>query len=134
MHHEYNPFTVADEKELLYERVVLQAFDFQIRQQLSEYMFTGNINIDVQFVLDRIARNMVLTLRAKILGEKVDTIQYPANWWEAVKERWAPKWFLKKHPVKYRKIDVMAFYPKLAFPKERHFVEFYKYADDRHES
>jgi len=27
-------------------------------------------------------------------------IVYPADWWEALKERFAPKWFLKKYPVR----------------------------------
>ena len=41
-------------------------------------------------------------------------VQYPADWREAVKERWAPRWFLKRHPVRYSVVvlEAVALYPK----------------------
>ena len=30
----------------------------------------------------------------------------PADWWQHVKERWAPRWFLKKWPVKKKRLEV----------------------------
>jgi hypothetical protein len=47
-------------------------------------------------------------------GKKVE-FKYPADWWEAVKERFAPAWFLKRYPVKYthKEFQVKATYPEL---------------------
>jgi hypothetical protein len=27
-------------------------------------------------------------------------LQFPADWWQAVRERWCPQWWLRRHPVK----------------------------------
>jgi hypothetical protein len=32
--------------------------------------------------------------------------QWPETWWDAVKERWAPNWFKKRWPIKYKKIHI----------------------------
>ena len=41
--------------------------------------------------------------------------QYPADWWQAFKERWFPEWLLKKYPVRYthKEFLVKATYPDL---------------------
>jgi hypothetical protein len=47
-------------------------------------------------------------------GKKVE-FKYPADWWQAVKERFSPKWFTKKYPVVYitKTFIVKATYPDL---------------------
>lgn len=35
-------------------------------------------------------------------------IRYPANWWEAVKERFAPAWFRDRYPVTFIQITATA--------------------------
>lgn len=32
--------------------------------------------------------------------------EYPKDWWQAFRNRWFPNWWLKKHPVEYRKISL----------------------------
>lgn len=32
------------------------------------------------------------------------TISYPANWWQAIRERWAPTWWLARHPVEWKNV------------------------------
>ncbi len=32
--------------------------------------------------------------------------EFPENWWQAVRNRWLPHWWLRRFPVKYRKIKV----------------------------
>ena len=63
--------------------------------------------------------SLCFMLRQKIWGKKVEevNIQYPRDWWQAVKERFAPKWLKRRWPIEYSltKIDITAFYPKLAF-------------------
>jgi hypothetical protein len=31
-------------------------------------------------------------------------IRFPENWWEAVKERFAPSWFRDRHPVRFTEV------------------------------
>jgi hypothetical protein len=47
-------------------------------------------------------------------GKKVE-FKYPADWWQAFKERWFPEWLLKRYPVAYthREFQVKATYPDL---------------------
>lgn len=32
------------------------------------------------------------------------TISYPKNWWQAVRERFAPTWWLARHPVEWKNV------------------------------
>lgn len=62
---------------------------------------------DVTARIDDTANYMVARLEVTLLGREVErvTAQWPADWWQAVRERWAPAWWLKRHPVKYQRID-----------------------------
>lgn len=35
------------------------------------------------------------------------TVEVPETWWDHTKERFAPRWFLARYPVAYRKIVTM---------------------------
>jgi hypothetical protein len=60
---------------------------------------------------------LVLSLRDYIWSEKRDDIriEYPKDWIEALKERWAPQWLLAKFPVKMKRHDIKVYdgYPSL---------------------
>lgn len=72
------------------------------------------------FVLDNIAEPGVridavtktlfisLQLLMSALPDKSIDIeeQYPATWWDAVKERWAPRWLRRMYPVRYKHISI----------------------------
>lgn len=36
----------------------------------------------------------------------IETIKVPLTWWDHVKERFAPEWFLGRWPVNYRAIEI----------------------------
>jgi hypothetical protein len=59
------------------------------------------------------AENLVETLVACVLGERIDEIKYPSNWWEAFKERWFPRVLLKRFPVDYENWKLEIHYPTL---------------------
>lgn len=56
---------------------------------------------------DWIADRLIYTIKTYILGageEHVDCdVRWPANWWEAVKDRWLPAWAKRRWPVRYTK-------------------------------
>jgi hypothetical protein len=56
---------------------------------------------------DYIRHQLVMGLRAYVFGithPKREVVIYPETWWDAVKDRFAPAWFLAKFPVKYIKV------------------------------
>lgn len=69
--------------------------------------------------LEALIYDLNVTVWARHVGNH--SHRWPANWFEAVKERFAPKWFLKEFPVEYRGVTVDAYhsYPELAI-KEKH--------------
>ncbi len=67
----------------------------------------------------------------ELLGKTV--IAYPANWKEAIKDRWFPDWLKKRFPVQYQSFDIAAFYPefskKFTFPNDKYVMRFIKQGD-----
>jgi hypothetical protein len=53
---------------------------------------------------------MILDLYTYVMGLRDKNFQYykkfPRDWKQAVKERFAPKWFLKRWPVEYEEISI----------------------------
>ncbi len=88
---------------------------------------------EIETVLEDVADRFVLQLRAHIWGEHVDTVElkHPADWWQAFRERWFPKRWLKKHPVQYTRkvVDLRAVYPGFvpAVPDQDYRLTMYSY-------
>jgi len=59
--------------------------------------------------------DVVYRVRGYVWAEQVDkiTISYPADWWQAVKERFAPERFKRRWPVVYWHYDLDV---KVAYP------------------
>ena len=61
---------------------------------------------------------MAIEMKVAIYGKdhpKKHVIRYPADWWEDLKERFAPSWFLDKYPVKFTEVtaSLEELYPDL---------------------
>jgi hypothetical protein len=57
-----------------------------------------------------------LRIRARLFGQKFDTltVRYPADWWQAVRQRFAPAWWLRRYPV----VEVVReFTPRIIYPR-----------------
>lgn len=84
--------------------------------------------VDFDYYLDNIGQQLVFTLKTEIYGKKLPDkeIKYPANWFQAVKERFGPKWLLKYFPVKYKiiVIDATVLYPdiNIKIPNHEHYL------------
>lgn len=72
------------------------------------------------FIQDTIVYRLTGTIWAQELETMFDRV--PRDWWEALKERFAPGWFLRRYPVQYKgfKINVEALYPHLVYKTEPH--------------
>jgi hypothetical protein len=58
--------------------------------------------------------------------------KYPLSLWNEIKERFFPKWWLRRFPVKYKryKHEIQIQYPDMALPDRRHNV-LHTYVDIR---
>jgi hypothetical protein len=95
-------------------------------RHLKNYLFEIESAFDTDFT--------ILKLFYKPFGEILDSIQYPKNWKEAVKDtiyKWLSfhcermfVWFCRKHPVQYTVYTVTVYYPDISLPDEKHVITF----------
>jgi hypothetical protein len=72
--------------------------------------------VDLRLHIEDVAHRMVLQLDAWLLENKERTIKvsYPADWREALKERFAPAWALRRWPVRWKvhTVEASTLFPK----------------------
>lgn len=100
--------------DLNVEKVVLEKFKYAVSHRVDEEFL---LTIDVDRYADMISKGVIYQFRTQIAGQKLEDIYYPANWKEAFKDRWFPKWLKKKFPVRFTYLEVKALYPQLHLPK-----------------
>lgn len=70
--------------------------------------------ISVEETLDGHLRFMVSW---KVAAQQAqDTVRAPADWWQAVKERWFPEWALRRWPVRYQEWRAHRILPAVRLP------------------
>jgi hypothetical protein len=105
--------------------VELRKLTFAVQATIArEYAFEGSTVLHAR--VDFLTGNMVLDLRAHVLGKTIGTphVEYPATWWDALKRRWFPAWLLSRFPALMTTVDLEVFhtFPNMAVPQERHAV------------
>ena len=100
--------------------IQLEQLRYAIVQRLSrEFAIDAAVDFNEcsRFMADDIA---VLVVQA-VLGEKLREIEskWPADWWQAVRERWVPAWWLRRWPVRYKRerIEAWTVYPSMPKPR-----------------
>jgi len=134
--------------------ITLKKYKYELHNRITEE-YLNDMNIDI--VLDRMAKEIKFRFRKEILGRKMDKIEFPANWKEAVKEAFY-NWFNKKYkaininnmlkikirtklayiwaslndkyPVKHNVYEVREYYPKISIPEHEHYVRFERVEED----
>ncbi len=106
------------------------------RIDLQRTRFTTTVcvnNFELKHIkgLDEIVRNKTCyELDCYIASKVVENYAFnaPMDWWEAVKERFAPKWFLTRYPIRYRveKIDAVALYPSIPLKNSEPYLVIYE--------
>ena len=89
--------------------MVTHAFEkmlFQVYRYLPDSHLSRSVSLEKWYDAEIMA--MVLALRAEVYGRKLGPI--PADWWQSFKQRWFPKWLLRRFPV--RELDLWAIYPQ----------------------
>jgi len=93
-----------------------------VELQVEAYMNQAMLNYPLlkgktEWVLERAANSLVLSMAAKVLGETLDYREYPSDWWSAFKLRWFPKWVLKRFPPNITILETKALYPAISIPE-----------------
>jgi len=71
-------------------------------------------------IANPLSRYITVGFKAHIPCHELATYKWPTTWWDAVKERWTPKWavrFLK--PVKYTTVSIDEIVTNIALPKNQ---------------
>ena len=89
--------------------------------------FAENPSTDMTLLGGSMVDTILWRVKQPIWGEgpfRGPPIEYPANWKEAVKERFAPRWFKRRWPVKKitHRYNARILYPLISIPKEKHFL------------
>jgi hypothetical protein len=115
-------------EQLVCSRVAIAAQERWVRKGLAQ------LSISPTVVVERRAEDLLLKIEAFALGRHIERIsihhKWPADWWQAFRERWFPKWWLQRHPVRYSRVDVdrqVTFIcPHLGVADPEHHMQFLK--------
>ena len=66
------------------EREIRETFDYAIRHSMDEYFWKLSTSVRVSFPEVAISSK---------------TVTYPRDWWQAVRQRFLPGWWVKRHPI-----------------------------------
>lgn len=88
-----------------------------------------------QFPIEHWVRESVhgfeLRLRTIMAGTpmKTQTVRYPSNWWQALKDRWLPNWAKARWPVKFTTHELKAtrLLSDVPVPKGQRSVIYYEF-------
>lgn len=106
--------------EPLQSKTVILLRETYLAQKALGYEFAMEPRMEMDCLAHTAQR--MLILMQDVLVQREQIAQYPSDWWQAVKQRFAPAWFLRRYPVMKTTIDMTVLYPRIAIPKERHTV------------
>lgn len=91
------------------KRYLIEKVEIGIQWQIPRHVL---LNATLDQALGYASDEILYRLRSYLAGSKSETervdqiIRVPLSWWDHVKERFAPKWFLKRWPIQYRTIEI----------------------------
>ena len=82
----------------------------QIRMDRIDLHLRKNVSAELRDDPSSLMDYVQWDFRTYVLGMPSDRLvlhrKWPADWVQAVKERWLPRWILKRWPVRYDRIDL----------------------------
>ena len=107
---------MANKDLLALDQVTLHAMKLAATRYLDDEVvgpLLSRGDLTCQAVFDDLLDEFILRFRAVILGEELQKVTYPADWWQAVKDRWFPAWLKRRYPVIMNTVEAVALYPSL---------------------
>ena len=96
-----------------YETVTLEKVRIGLNTAISPHLLES----DVRLAEDLLTNHIMVEIRGMVWAEKESVkhqeVKYPADWWQAFKERWFRGWMRRRWPIRYCivSLDVRAIYP-----------------------
>lgn len=82
----------------------IKTIELKWRQLAATTPIHPNAITNAKFDVDQlIAEDLWYRVKLELLSYELDPYRIntgPSNWWEHFKQRWFPKWYLNKHPIK----------------------------------
>lgn len=106
------------------ERSVLERIKYAAQQVLDRHSMDAMV--EFSDLADFYGRGIAMRVVAFHYGDEqqVVEVRYPADWWQHVKQRFAPRWALRRWPVRLavQKVEARVIYPNLrvTMPNEQH--------------
>lgn len=91
-----------------HETIVIDRMAVRFRKILRDRGY----GVDCEFGIDQIANEFAVELFAFLASKKHEetertTIEVHADWWEAFRDRWFPRWWLGHWPVKFTTVETL---------------------------
>jgi hypothetical protein len=102
---------------------VLDVHDLHSKFIASQGIMSGT-TLTLQQTVDIGADQLYLELVAYIAKQRQNQIVYPADWKEAFKDRWFPKWLKRIFPVHFFVYNVDVYFPSIPTHSDKTFVRF----------
>lgn len=99
--------------ETPYQSVKLEGTTWVLNLPVSDEMMG---DITAKALVEDVLGQQLVQVRGRLFYENLETIEYPRDWWEALKERWFPRWAKKRWPVRVKHYEINAYYPTLQMP------------------
>lgn len=91
------------------EEVILEKINYAIRYQFSDFVFQ-ELRLNRDLVAEAIADAFIFRLDTFFYGKSykqvIERVKYPADWWEAIKDRFLPIKLRKYIKIKYTEKDI----------------------------
>ena len=92
----------AETQERFVQRVRMAAI-----AHVSEGLY---LNDDIDVAARTVGESLMVQIKAHVLAIPKERIvvnqSWPKDWWQAVRERWCPQWWLRRYPVQYNRVYV----------------------------
>lgn len=91
---------------------------YDARMHLNQFKVSASV--------DNSLKKLAVEFCYEVFGKRTeDVYYYPADWKQAFKERWFPKWLCQKFPVKFIKVDIARIYPELRGIPNQQYLNIY---------
>lgn len=111
--------------------VTLEKIRVGLLRAISRELLDAEVDVWLDSQIDAVMAH----IRGYIWGEEPAAfiLRVPADWWQAVKERFFPRWLLKRFPIRYQTytVHLKALYPslRLSLPQHRAVLKLFSETD-----
>ena len=105
--------------------VSTQQFEVEMRKFALGWCFSPEVRVMpnlAQKVNEELAYNWNVTFHKHLPYNHLWSYVKPTDWWQAVKQRWAPAWFTKRYPIKYDTIELAEILHMAVDPHSSHYT------------